>query len=66
MGLASTLAKNATKPNPFKSIPLQTPREKNNWKNDETLAEAVVHLEADRSNGPILEVYDDDFFFVAL
>jgi hypothetical protein len=30
--LASTLAKNATKPNPFKIIPLQTARTENNWK----------------------------------
>jgi hypothetical protein len=47
MELASTLAKNATKPNPFKIIPLQTTKE-NNWKTEETLAGAVVTLETER------------------
>jgi len=36
--LAFTLAKNATKPNPFEIIPLQTTRKDNNWKNEEALA----------------------------
>jgi hypothetical protein len=51
MELASTLAKNATKPNPFKIIPLQTRRKENNWKTEETLAGAVVTLETERITG---------------
>ena len=31
----STLAKNATKPNPFEIIPLETTRKENNWKTEE-------------------------------
>jgi len=31
-------AKNATKPNPFEIIPLQTTRKENNWKTEEALA----------------------------
>jgi len=42
MELAFTLAKNATKPNPFEIIPLQTTRKENNWKTDEALARAAV------------------------
>jgi hypothetical protein len=45
MELASTLAKNATKPNPFKII-LQTTR-----KTEERLAGAVVTLETERIKG---------------
>ena len=52
--LAFTLAKNATKPNSFEIISLQTTRKENNWKIEETLAKADVTL------GPILDVYDDD------
>jgi len=33
--LAFTLAKNATKPNPFEIIPLQTVRKENSWKTEE-------------------------------
>jgi hypothetical protein len=51
MELASTLAKNATKPNPFKIIPLQTTWKENNWKAEETLAGAVVTLETERIKG---------------
>jgi hypothetical protein len=51
MELASTLAKNATKPNPFKIIPLQTTRKENYWKTEETLAGAVVTLETERIKG---------------
>jgi hypothetical protein len=47
MELASALAKTATKPNPFKTIPLQTTR-KENWKTEEMLAGAVVTLETER------------------
>jgi len=57
--LASTLAKNATKPNPFVIIPLQTTRKEDNWKTEEALARAAVTLETERIKGPILDVYDD-------
>ena len=49
--LAFTLAKNATKPNPFEIIPLQTTRKENNWKTEETLARAAVTLETERIKG---------------
>jgi len=49
--LAFTLAKNATKPNPFEIISLQTTRKENNWKTEETLARAVVTLETERIKG---------------
>jgi len=49
--LAFTLAKNATKPNPFEIISLQTTRKKNNWKTEETLERAVVTLEKERIKG---------------
>ena len=60
--LAFTLAKNATKRNPFEIIPLQTTRKENNWKIKEALARAAVTLETERigSKGPILDVYYDD------
>jgi hypothetical protein len=51
MGLASTLPKNATKPIPFKIIPLQTTRKENNSKTEETLAGAVVTVETERITG---------------
>jgi hypothetical protein len=51
MELASTLVKNATKPNPFKIIPLQTTMKEKNWKTEETLAEAVVILGTERIKG---------------
>jgi len=49
--LAFTLAKNATKPNPFEIISLQTTRKENNWKTEETLGRAVVTLETERIKG---------------
>ena len=49
--LVSTLAKNATKPNPFEIILLQTTRKENNWKTEETLERAVVTLETERIEG---------------
>jgi hypothetical protein len=49
--LAFTIAKNATKPNPFEIIPLQTTRKKNNWKTEEALARAVLNLETERIKG---------------
>jgi len=38
MELVFTLAKNATKPNSFEIIPLQTTRKENNWNTEEALA----------------------------
>ena len=58
--LAFTLAKNATKPNSFEIISLQTTRKENNWKTEETLARAFVTLETERNKGSNLCVYDDD------
>ena len=49
--LAFTLAKNATKSNPFEIISLQTKRKKNNWKTEETLAKTAVTLEAEWIKG---------------
>jgi hypothetical protein len=49
--LASTLATNATKPNPFEIIPLQTTEKENDWKTKETLARAAVTLEIERIKG---------------
>jgi hypothetical protein len=48
MELASSLTKNATKPNPFKITPLQTTRKENNWNTEETLEGAVVILDTER------------------
>ena len=49
-----TLAKNATKPNPFEIIPLQTTGKKSNWKTKEALERAVVTVETERIEGPNL------------
>ena len=49
--LVSTLAKNATKPNPFEIVLLQTTKKENNWKTEETLERAVVTLETERIKG---------------
>jgi hypothetical protein len=49
--LALILAKNATKPNPFEIVSLQTTRKMNIWKAEETLARAVVTLETERIKG---------------
>jgi len=49
--LAFTLAKNATKPNPFEIIPLQTTRKENNWKTEEALTRAAVTVETERIKG---------------
>jgi hypothetical protein len=51
MELVPTLAKNATKPNPFEIILLQTTRKEKNWKTKETLDRAVVTLETERIKG---------------
>jgi len=49
--LAFTLAKNAKKPSPFETMPLQTKRKENNWKTEEALARAAVPLETERIKG---------------
>ena len=49
--LAFTLAKNATKPNPFKIIPLQTTRKENSWKTEEAFLRAAVTVETERIKG---------------
>jgi len=49
--LATTLSKNATKPNPFEIIPLQTARKENNWKAEETMERAAVTVETERIKG---------------
>ena len=49
--MVSTLAKNATKPNPFEIILPQTTRKENNSKTDEALERAVVTLETERIKG---------------
>ena len=51
--LAFILAKNATKPNPFEIIPLQTTRKENNLKTEEALARAAVTPETERIKGSI-------------
>ena len=50
-GTGFTLAKNATKPNPFEIIPLQTTRKENNWKTEEALERAAVAPETERIDG---------------
>jgi hypothetical protein len=47
-----TPAKNATKPNPFKIIPLQPTRKENNWETEETTKRATVNLETERAIWP--------------
>ena len=51
MELAFTLAKNATKLNPFEIIPLQTTRKENNWKTEEALGRASVTPGTERIKG---------------
>ena len=46
-----TLTKNATKPNPFEIIPLQTARKENNWKTEEAMERAAVTVETERIEG---------------
>jgi hypothetical protein len=50
--LALTPAKNATTPNPFKIVPLQSIRKENRWETEETLARATVTLETERDKWP--------------
>jgi hypothetical protein len=47
--LTFTPAKNATTPNSFKIIPLQSIRKENNWETKETLARAAVTVETERA-----------------
>jgi hypothetical protein len=47
--MAFTPAKNATKLNPFKIIPLQSTRKENNWETEETLGRAAVTPEMERA-----------------
>ena len=49
--LVSTFVKNATKPNPFQIVLLQTTKKENNWKTEETMERAVVTLETERIKG---------------
>ena len=49
--LATTLAKNATKPDAFEIILLQTTRKENNWKTEEAMARAAVTVETERIKG---------------
>jgi len=51
MELVTTLAKNATKTNPFEITLLQTTRKENNWKTEETLERAVVTVKRERIKG---------------
>ena len=51
MELAFSLAKNATKPNPFLIIPLQIRRKENNWKTEEALARTAVTVETEGIKG---------------
>jgi len=45
------LAKNATKPNPFEIIPLQTVRKENSWGTEETMERPAVTVETERIEG---------------
>ena len=47
-----TPTKNSTKPNPLKSIPVQSTRKKENWKTKEEMEGTAVTLETERANGP--------------
>jgi hypothetical protein len=51
MELAFTLAKNATRPNPFEIISPQTTQKENNWKTEEKLAGAIIILEKECVKG---------------
>ena len=62
--MAFTLAKNATKPNPFEIIPLQTTRKENNWKTEETLERAVGTLETKRIQSLMLMMMNKQTFKV--
>jgi hypothetical protein len=57
--LAFTPAKNATKPNPFKIVPLQSTRKENGWETEET-ERAAVTVEMEQFKWPNPYIYDDD------
>jgi hypothetical protein len=50
--LAVTPVKNATTPNPFKIIPVQSTWKENSLETEETLARAAVTLETERAKWP--------------
>jgi hypothetical protein len=50
--LAVTSAKNATTPNPFKIIHLESTMKQNSWETEETLARRAVTLETERAKWP--------------
>jgi hypothetical protein len=50
--LAFTPAKNATKPNLSKIIPLQPTRKENSWETEEMMERAAVTLETERAKWP--------------
>jgi hypothetical protein len=50
--LALTPATNATTPNPFTIIPLQSTRKENSWETEEALARAAVTVETERAKWP--------------
>jgi hypothetical protein len=50
--LAFTPAKNATKLNPFKIIPLQPTWKENNWEIKEMMERATLTLETERAKWP--------------
>jgi hypothetical protein len=50
--LAFIPAKNATKPNPFKILPLQLTRKENNWETEEMIGRATLTLETERAKWP--------------
>jgi hypothetical protein len=50
--LAFTPAKNATKPNPFKNIPLQPTSKEDHWETEENMERATVTLEKERAKWP--------------
>jgi hypothetical protein len=45
--VALTPAKNATTPNPFKIIPLQSTKKENSWETEKSLARAAVTVETE-------------------
>jgi hypothetical protein len=51
-GLAFAPAKNATKPNPFEMIPLQSTGKERNWETEETVATAAVTQDTERAKWP--------------
>jgi len=50
--MADTIARNATKPNPFEITPPQTTKKEKNWKTEEALARTAVPVETERIKEP--------------